>query len=61
MILEPACARLLARRRIKQDLVDLGACADELRAAVEAAQANVPGPGRRSTLAQRLHELIMQR
>jgi DNA-binding FadR family transcriptional regulator len=56
MILEPACARLLARRRTKQDLTDLGACADELRA-----QAEVPEPGRWSSLAYRFHELILQR
>ncbi len=36
MVLEPACARLLARRRTKQDLADLNACIEELRGAVEA-------------------------
>ena len=42
MVLEPACARLLARRRTKQDLADLNACIEELRGAVEAGQ---PGDG----------------
>jgi DNA-binding GntR family transcriptional regulator len=52
MLLEPACARLLARRRTERDLADVGACADELRA-----QAEVPEPGRWSGLAYRFHEL----
>jgi GntR family transcriptional regulator, transcriptional repressor for pyruvate dehydrogenase complex len=60
-VLEPACARLLARHRTKQDLIDLGACADELRNAVQAGQHAVPDPERWSSLAYRFHELIMQR
>jgi GntR family transcriptional repressor for pyruvate dehydrogenase complex len=36
MVLEPACARLLAKRRTKEDLADLTACITELRGAVEA-------------------------
>jgi GntR family transcriptional regulator, transcriptional repressor for pyruvate dehydrogenase complex len=60
-ILEPACARLLARHRTKQDLIDLGGCADELRNAVEAGQDTPPDPERWSSLADRFHELIMQR
>jgi GntR family transcriptional regulator, transcriptional repressor for pyruvate dehydrogenase complex len=60
-ILESACARLLARHRTKQDLIDLGACADELRHAVEAGQDTMPDPERWSSLAYRFHELIMQR
>ena len=58
MVLEPACARLLARRRTKQDLADLNACIDELRGAVEAGH---PDPALWSRQAARFHELIMQR
>ena len=61
MVLEPACARLLARRRTKQDLADLSATVDELRGVVEAGQDKVPEPGRWSSLAYRFHELILQR
>jgi DNA-binding FadR family transcriptional regulator len=61
MVLEPACARLLARRRTKQDLVDLTACVDELRGVVEAGQDKVPEPGRWSRLVYRFQELIMTR
>jgi GntR family transcriptional regulator, transcriptional repressor for pyruvate dehydrogenase complex len=71
MVLEPACARLLARRRTKQDLADLNACIDELRGAVEAGQPgtaqpgtvplNAPEPALWSSRAARFHELIMQR
>jgi DNA-binding FadR family transcriptional regulator len=76
MVLEPACARLLARRRTKQDLADLTACIEELRGAVEAsqleagqleagqlkaAQLRAPEPALWSSRAARFHELIMQR
>jgi GntR family transcriptional regulator, transcriptional repressor for pyruvate dehydrogenase complex len=71
MVLEPACARLLARRRTKQDLADLTACIDELRGAVEAGQPGTgqpgtvpltaPEPALWSSRAARFHELIMQR
>jgi DNA-binding FadR family transcriptional regulator len=66
MVLEPACARLLARRRTKQDLADLNACIEELRGAVEAGQPgtvplNAPEPALWSSQAARFHELIMQR
>ncbi|MDT7550067.1 MAG: GntR family transcriptional regulator, transcriptional repressor for pyruvate dehydrogenase complex, partial [Actinomycetota bacterium] len=36
MVAEPACARLLAKRRTRQDIADLTACIEELRAVVEA-------------------------
>jgi GntR family transcriptional regulator, transcriptional repressor for pyruvate dehydrogenase complex len=57
MVLEPACARLLA---------GLNACIDELRGAVEAghpgaAQPSAPEPALWSSQAARFHELIMQR
>jgi GntR family transcriptional repressor for pyruvate dehydrogenase complex len=61
LILEPACVRLLAKHRTKQDLDDLSACVSELRAVVEAGQDQVPEPGRWSHLAYRFHELIIQR
>ena len=61
MVLEPACARLLARCRARQDLADLNACIEELRGGVEAGREQVPGPARWSRLAYRFHELIMQR
>jgi len=51
MVLEPACARLLARRRTKQDLADLTSCIEEL----------APEPALWSSRAARFHELIMQR
>ena len=51
MVLEPACARLLARRRTRQDLADLTACIEEL----------APEPALWSSRAARFHELIMQR
>jgi DNA-binding FadR family transcriptional regulator len=65
MVLEPACARLLARRRTKQDLADLTACIEELRAAEAGrpgtAQLDAPEPALWSRQAARFHELIMQR
>ena len=61
MVLEPACARLLARRRTRQDLADLTACISELRGAVEAGQPKAPEPALWSRQAARFHELIMQR
>ncbi len=68
MLLEPACARLLAERRTGQDLADLTACIEELRggaaeggAAEGGAAETVPEPARWSSLAYRFHELIIQR
>jgi GntR family transcriptional repressor for pyruvate dehydrogenase complex len=63
MVLEPACARLLARRRTKQDLADLNECIEELRGAVEAGhpETGQPEPALWSRQAARFHELIMQR
>ena len=48
MVLEPACARLLAGRRTQQDLADLNACIEELRGAVEAGQPGAAQPGTRA-------------
>lgn len=61
MALEPACAKLLARRRTKQDLADLGTCVEELRSVAGTSQDEVPEPGRWSGLTYRFHQLIMQR
>ena len=58
---EPECARLLARARTKDDIADLRACIEEVRAVVEAGVEAVPDPGRWSGLTYRFHELIMQR
>ena len=58
MILEPACARLLARHRTEADLADLDECIGELRGVLEA---GAPEPARWSSLTYRFHELIMQR
>jgi len=59
MVLEPACARLLARRRTKQDLDDLEACLSEMRAVTD--QQSVGPAARWPQLAWRFHELIMER
>jgi len=61
MVLEPACARLLASRRTEEDLADLTACIEELRGVVAAGQDRDPEPARWSSLAFRFHELIMER
>jgi DNA-binding FadR family transcriptional regulator len=60
-ILEPTCARLLAKRRTKQDLADLSATVDKLHSVIEAGQDKVPEPGQWSHLVFRFHELILQR
>lgn len=59
-VLEPVCARMLAKRRTRQDLEDLRRCAEELRELVEL------GPGRSdvtrwASLTSRFHALIMER
>jgi DNA-binding FadR family transcriptional regulator len=61
MVLEPACARLLAKRRTKDDLADLTACVTELRGAVEAGPDHGPDLARWSSVAYRFHTLIMER
>jgi GntR family transcriptional regulator, transcriptional repressor for pyruvate dehydrogenase complex len=61
MVAEPYCARLLARRRTKQDVADLRACIEELRRVVEAGPKAVPDPGRWSGLTYRFHELLVER
>jgi DNA-binding FadR family transcriptional regulator len=61
MVIEPPCARLLARSRSAADLTDLRACIDELRTVVEAGADNVPDPVQWSQLTYKFHELVMQR
>src|SRR5438477_2885610 len=61
MVAEPYCARLLARRRSKQDLADLRTCIEDLRQVVEAGPKAVPDPGRWSGLTYRFHELLVER
>jgi DNA-binding FadR family transcriptional regulator len=61
MVFEPVCARLLAKRRTKQDLTDLHDCIEELRGVVDAGSEEIPDPTRWSSLTYRFHELIMQR
>jgi DNA-binding FadR family transcriptional regulator len=61
MISEPACARLLAKRRTQQDLDDLNAIIDELKQVVDAGPEAVPDPGQWSGLTYRFHELVMER
>ncbi|KPI20345.1 regulatory protein GntR HTH [Actinobacteria bacterium OK074] len=61
MVAEPACARLLTKRRTKQDIADLNEVVAELESAVEATGGSVPNPVLWSRLTYRFHELIMQR
>ncbi|MCU1602240.1 MAG: FadR family transcriptional regulator [Frankiales bacterium] len=61
MVAEPYCARLLAKRRTKQDLTDLRDCVAELRAVVDAGTEQVPDPLKWSGLTYAFHELLMQR
>jgi DNA-binding FadR family transcriptional regulator len=60
MMVEPYCARLLARRRTRQDLQDLKSCRDELRRLVDAAT-NRPDPAQWSESTGRFHQLVVQR
>ncbi|MFE5027447.1 FadR/GntR family transcriptional regulator [Streptomyces sp. NPDC056656] len=61
MIAEPACARLLAKRRTKRDLADLGEVVDRLQAAVDARGDALPEPAEWSRLTHLFHELVMER
>jgi DNA-binding FadR family transcriptional regulator len=61
MVTEPACARLLAKRRTKADLVELQACIDDLRAAVDAGVKEMPSdPSVWGSLTYRFHEIILR-
>lgn len=61
MVAEPACARLLAKRRTKQDLEDLRQIVERLETEVSADKEFVPDPQVWSELTYRFHELILQR
>lgn len=61
MISEPPCARLLAQRRTQEDLDDLMAVVDQLKAEVAARETFVPNPDSWAALTYRFHELILQR
>lgn len=56
-VLEAACAARLARTRTRQDLLDLRACVEDLRAAAGAA----PDPAGWARHAARFHDLVLQR
>ncbi|WP_329264631.1 FCD domain-containing protein [Streptomyces sp. NBC_01478] len=60
-VAEPACARLLAKRRTKLDIADLTAVAAELESAVESKSNDVPDVVRWTRLTYRFHELVMER
>jgi DNA-binding FadR family transcriptional regulator len=61
MISEPACARLLAQRRTKQDIEDLNEVVEALSAEVTAQETFVPDPDTWARLTYRFHELILER
>lgn len=61
MVSEPACARLLAKRRTQQDLRDLTQIIERLEAEVAAREMFVPDAEIWSALTYQFHELIMQR
>jgi len=61
MVAEPVCARLLAKRRKKQDIADLNEVVEELESAIASRDDSVPDPALWSRLTYRFHELIMQR
>lgn len=58
MVTEPACARMLAKRRKKQDLADLDAVIGELEDAVGAAPLD---PVLCTRLTYKFHRLVMER
>lgn len=61
MVAEPACAKMLARRRTKTDLADLGRVVEQLTTAVESRDDSVPDPALWARLTHRFHELVMER
>jgi GntR family transcriptional repressor for pyruvate dehydrogenase complex len=58
---EPICARMLAERRTDDDLKELQACVEDLRAIVEAGEDQVPDPKAWADQTFRFHDLVMQR
>jgi len=60
-LVEPYCARLLAKRRTTQDLTDLQTCISDLSDLVEAGVEAWPDPTRWSDLTYQFHVLIFER
>jgi GntR family transcriptional regulator, transcriptional repressor for pyruvate dehydrogenase complex len=60
-MMEPVCARLLAERRTDEDVADMRACIDELRALMDAGDDAVPRAQDWAQLTYGFHELVMQR
>ena len=60
MVLEPVCARMMATRRTKADLVELAGCIADIEAIVEAGREAVPDPGAWARGTYRFHELILR-
>ncbi|MET7335425.1 FCD domain-containing protein [Nonomuraea sp. NPDC005650] len=61
MVAEPACARMLAKRRKKQDIADLNEVIKDLESAVDSRDGAAVDPMSWTRLTYRFHELIMQR
>ncbi|MEV0904378.1 FadR/GntR family transcriptional regulator [Streptomyces hokutonensis] len=61
MVSEPACARLLTKRRTKQDIADLNEVVAQLQSAVESKDNSVPDAVLWTRLTYRFHELVMER
>lgn len=61
MVAEPACARMLAKRRTRQDITDLTEVIDKLQEAITTRNDAVPDPVLWTRLTYRFHELIMER
>ncbi|MFG1923403.1 FadR/GntR family transcriptional regulator [Cryptosporangium sp. NPDC048952] len=61
MVSEPPCARLLAENRTQQDLDDLNAVVDQLKAEIAARKPGTPEPTAWANLTGRFHQLILQR
>ena len=61
MVVEPYCARLLAKRRTKADLADLRTCIADLGALVDAGVEAVPDTSRWAELTYRFHVLLFER
>lgn len=60
-VTEPACARMLAARRTKQDIADLNSVVAEIESIVEGGDGLVPDLAVWSRVTYRFHQLIMER
>jgi GntR family transcriptional repressor for pyruvate dehydrogenase complex len=61
MVIEPPCARLLAKARTDQDLADMRTVIEDLRTMVAAGFEKTPDLAQWSGITYAFHELIMQR